>query len=82
MLSAISRYQAGIIPKVGQTLAALRERGELVLGRHLPLCERALAHDVGAEQTTTSIRLTACSSLSMEEGDGIASVVRNAVQST
>ncbi len=54
MLRAIPRYGARIIPNTEQTIAELRDRGELVQGPHVALFERAFADYVGADHAVTA----------------------------
>jgi len=48
VLTAVSRYGARVIPNTEQTIAALREKGQLVRGPHLDALERAFAARLGA----------------------------------
>ena len=48
MLTAISRYGARIIPNTEETIAALRQRGELIQGPAIREFEQAFAARVGA----------------------------------
>jgi dTDP-4-amino-4,6-dideoxygalactose transaminase len=54
MLTAIPRYRARIIPETEQTIAELRDRGELVQGPHLARFERAFADYLGAQHAVSA----------------------------
>jgi perosamine synthetase len=54
MLRAIPRYGTRVIPNTEQTIAELRERGELVQGPHLARFERAFAAHVGASHAVSA----------------------------
>jgi dTDP-4-amino-4,6-dideoxygalactose transaminase len=54
MLNAISRYGARIVPNTEQTIAALRQRGELVRGPLIEEFERAFAAKVSARHAVAA----------------------------
>jgi dTDP-4-amino-4,6-dideoxygalactose transaminase len=54
MLRAIPRYGTRVVPNTEETIATLRERGELVQGPHVAAFERAFAAHVGASHAVSA----------------------------